>query len=288
MGIVALFRSPRLGVLDVHCEVPRSGASGERGGEATHLALVRRGVFGYHLGSRAFVADPCTALLHLGPWSYRVSHPGTVGDDLTVFELDPGLVDELFGRAPRVAWGATPAVQLLDRRLRAALAGGSAEGEAGGSPDALGAEERALDLLALLVHGARPLGPSLRRRDRRTVEAVKARLSVELETNLPLTALAAEAGVSPFHLMRVFRAATGLPLRAYRRRLRVLAALAALDQGRDLAALAVELGFSHHSHLTDSFRQVLGVAPSRLRRELRGRAGGRARTFLEARGPTAR
>lgn len=285
MPPVTLFRSPRLGVVDVRCRSPRSGASAERGGETTHLALLRRGAFAYHLGSRVFVGDPCTALLHRGAWSYRVSHPGDAGDDLTVFELDPGLADELFGQGAKVAFGAAPAVQLLHHRLHAALSGGAAEAPAGGPAEALEIEERVLELLALLARGDRRDVPALRRGDRRLVEAVKARLSAELERNLPLTALAAEAGASPFHLMRVFRAATGLPVRAYRRRLRVLAALAALDGGRDLGELAAEVGFSHHSHLTDSFREVLGVAPSRLRRE---RRGGGVRTFLEARARAAR
>ncbi len=287
--LLTLLSSPRLSVVDVCCRSPRSGASVERGGETTHLALVRRGVFVYHLGWRAFVADPCTALLHRGARGYRVSHPGDTGDDLTVFDLDAGLVDELFGQGPRVAFGATPAVQLLHHRLHAALANASQGAPAGEAPQALELEERVLELLSLLVRGDPRAGPALGRRDRRLVETVKARLGAELERNLPLSSLAAEVGVSPFHLMRVFRAATGLPVRAYRRRLRVLAALDGLDAGRDLAGLAAELGFSHHSHLTDSFREVLGVPPSRLRQARReGSGGDETRTFLEAGAPAPR
>ncbi len=277
MGLVALLGSQALRVLDVRCRSPRSGASAERGGERTHLALLRRGAFAYHLGSRAFVGDPCTALLHREPWSYRVSHPGSAGDDVTVFELSPEVADELFGTSTRVTWPVAPGVQVHHQRLHAALAFGPA--------DPLGGEEHALELLAALVR-ARPAAPrALRRRERAVVETVKARLSANLERNLPLAALAAEAHASPFHLMRVFRAATGLSLRAYRRQLRVLTALAALrGKERDLAGLAAQLGFSHHSHLTDSFRRVLGVAPSRLRPA----ADVETRTFVEARPGTRR
>jgi len=271
--LTTLFRSPSLRVHDVRCASPRSGPSAERGGESTHLALLRRGVFTYHLGSRAFVGDPNTALLHRGAWSYRVSHPGHSGDEVTVVELSPGLADELFGAAPRVTWAIPAGVQLFHQRVLRAVRVAPVE--------ALDAEERVLDLLDALVHGARSPTPSLRPRDRRLVDDARARLGADLELNLPLTSLAREAGASPFHLMRVFRAATGLAVRAYRRQLRVLAALSAIAGGeRDLAALAVRLGFSHHSHLSDSFRAVLGVTPTHLRREA---AVPEARRFLEAR-----
>ena len=34
------------------------------------------------------------------------------------------------------------------------------------------------------------------------------------------------------------------------------------DPGLDLAALAAELGYADHAHLTGDFRTVLGMAPS--------------------------
>jgi AraC family transcriptional regulator len=40
-----------------------------------------------------------------------------------------------------------------------------------------------------------------------------------------------------------------------------------LEQPCDLAALALELGFSSHSHLSDLFRRQFGVAPSTLRQQ---------------------
>ncbi|MFP2902347.1 helix-turn-helix transcriptional regulator [Corallococcus sp. 4LFB] len=110
---------------------------------------------------------------------------------------------------------------------------------------------------------------------RRTVGRVRALLAARLSANFSLATLAQEARCSPFHLMRLFQAETGLSLRAYRRQLRVLTALQRLAEGeRDLARLALELGFSHHSHLSLSVRQVLGSSPARLLAELQqARAG---------------
>lgn len=253
--------SPSVGIVDVRCRSPRSGPGDERGDEPFHLAVLRRGAFVYHLGSRAHLGDANTALLHRAGAAYRVSHPGHAGDEVTLLELAPALADEAFGAAPRVGWPATPRAHLLLRHLRAALAAGAST-PAG--------EEAALEVVAEVARGggrggARPPG----RRDRRLVEAVKAQLASAPDRNLPVAALAAGVGASPFHLMRVFRAQTGLPIRAYRRQLRVLAALEALEAGRGaLARLALEVGFAHHAHLTGAFRRVLGAAP---------------RTFLEAR-----
>jgi AraC-like DNA-binding protein len=42
-------------------------------------------------------------------------------------------------------------------------------------------------------------------------------------------------------------------------------AAAVLEGERDLTALGLRLGFSHHSHFTEAFRRAFGVPPSRLR-----------------------
>ena len=77
---------------------------------------------------------------------------------------------------------------------------------------------------------------------------------------------------SPFHLARVFQQRTGLPVHRYLTKLRLRAALERLADGaNDLTALALDLGFSSHSHFTDSFRREFGRAPSEVR-QATGRA----------------
>ena len=63
---------------------------------------------------------------------------------------------------------------------------------------------------------------------------------------------------------RVFREETGFSLHGYRTQLRLRLALDALAAGREIGELAHDLGFASHSHFTDSFRRVFGVAPSRM------------------------
>ncbi|NOT06869.1 MAG: helix-turn-helix transcriptional regulator, partial [Gemmatimonadales bacterium] len=79
--------------------------------------------------------------------------------------------------------------------------------------------------------------------------------------------LARRLGVSPYHLCRVFREATGTTLHAYRLDLRLRAALEQLDlPGAPLSRLAHELGFSSHSHFTATLRRRFGTTPSAFRR----------------------
>jgi AraC-like DNA-binding protein len=96
-----------------------------------------------------------------------------------------------------------------------------------------------------------------------------------------LTVLAGRAGCSPFHLARMFRRAHGLSLTDYRTRLRIALALDRLAHGADnLAALAQELGFSHHSHFGATFHRHVGLTPRAAREALRPPALERARRKL--------
>src|SRR5690606_23785213 len=92
-----IFDSPPLRIVGVDCRHPRGGCGEERGGERTHLALLRRGGFGYHLRGRVHHGTPATALLYRAGDSYRVSHPCDGGDACTCFEVAPAHEEELFG-----------------------------------------------------------------------------------------------------------------------------------------------------------------------------------------------
>ena len=68
---------------------------------------------------------------------------------------------------------------------------------------------------------------------------------------------------SPFHLARQFRAATGETISRYLLRLRLGAAVERLAEGeRDIAALAIDIGFAHHSHFSARFRMAFGITPT--------------------------
>src|SRR5207245_2365747 len=73
-------------------------------------------------------------------------------------------------------------------------------------------------------------------------------------------------GVSPFHLSRVFREQQGTTLTRYRNRVRVSRALDRIDQGeRDLAGLALDLGFADQAHLSRTMKREVGQTPGLVR-----------------------
>src|SRR5436309_3146946 len=76
-----------------------------------------------------------------------------------------------------------------------------------------------------------------------------------------LDELAAAAGMSPFALLRAFRAETGLPPHAYLNQLRVRLARQLLDAGLPPAQVAADAGFADQPHLTRHFKRAVGVPP---------------------------
>jgi AraC family transcriptional regulator len=100
------------------------------------------------------------------------------------------------------------------------------------------------------------------RRVRRALEYVHAHIFHEL--SLELIALAAET--SPFHLTRIFRQATGLPVWRYVSRLRVQLAVGLMkDPSLTLVQVASLSGFTSYSTFAATFNVEQGIAPSRFR-----------------------
>ncbi|MEO6364497.1 MAG: AraC family transcriptional regulator, partial [Luteimonas sp.] len=132
-------------------------------------------------------------------------------------------------------------------------------------------DEVLVDALACLLSPYAAQRPALRRAASvRQMARVEEAILAHPDENLGIDALAVLAGCSVFHLCRTFRSMTGQSLRRYRMRHRIGTALARLGEGEDdLAALACDLGFSSHSHMTDAFREWLGVTPSEVRDDLR-------------------
>jgi AraC family transcriptional regulator len=83
---------------------------------------------------------------------------------------------------------------------------------------------------------------------------------------LSLDEIAATGGVSRFHLVRAFAAATGLPVMRYVRARRLSEAARALANGApDILALALEANYGSHEAFTRAFRDHFGVTPEAVR-----------------------
>jgi AraC-like DNA-binding protein len=170
-----------------------------------------------------------------------------------------------FGRAAAMSNGEIYATQ---RRMFAAAARrGSAATTGAGDAGAAALEEAALRVLDMVLRrhtAARPEGPPAFD----AIEEARRLLNLEGARASSLSALARACGLSPYRLCREFRRATGMTITAYRIGLRVFASLEALPGTRDLSALALDAGFSSHSHFSAAFRRVFNTTPSRLRGDL--------------------
>jgi AraC family transcriptional regulator len=244
-----LLDEPLVSAADVDCHAPRSSAGTAEWSTATELVLPRRGVFVVHRGGEPVVADPATALVLRAGEEYRVAHPVDHGDRCTALAFAPGIVEEALPHATHVVL--RPATQ-----LRAALVT---------ARPTLAGEEGALLLLADIAGDAGErtrVTPAVARR----VEDVRALLAADPARPWRLRDVAAAAHVSPYHLARQFRAATGETIARYVTRLRLAVALDRIAAGEEhLGRAAVDAGFAHHSHLSARFRALFSLTPTQVR-----------------------
>jgi AraC-like DNA-binding protein len=83
------------------------------------------------------------------------------------------------------------------------------------------------------------------------------------QDDFSLAELAGAVGLSPFYLVRLFRAQVGMPPSSYRRALRVQAAQRLLRTGEAPAEVAARCGFYDQAHLNRHFKRVTGATPGK-------------------------
>ncbi|WP_417830397.1 AraC family ligand binding domain-containing protein [Thalassospira sp.] len=93
------------------------------------------------------------------------------------------------------------------------------------------------------------------------VQTVIDYMAAHLDANISLDDLAVITGLSRFHLLRVFRAATGLPPHTYFNHMRLRRAKRMLFDGASIADAAAATGFADQSHLNRHFKAMWGVSP---------------------------
>ena len=99
-------------------------------------------------------------------------------------------------------------------------------------------------------------------------------LESEYARTVAIRELADIAGLSTFHLIRVFRASFGLPPYKYLEQIRIQQARRLIRLGFPLTHVVHATGFSDQSHLTRYFKRIVGVTPgmyARAGRDLRAR-----------------
>jgi AraC family transcriptional regulator len=198
---------------------------------------------------RRFVCDPVTPLWLTPDLEYRTRQPWA-GQCSTVLILPSAWPVAPMWHAPLpadAAWRLAQAARALE----------------GGEADTLRLEELLLGLLRRCFESKAPALP------RPAVERAREFLATHPQHNHSLQAIAQAAHCSPYHLARQFRRSTGLSLHGYRTRLRMALGIERLRGGeQSLSALAVDLGYSSHSHFSTVFRRHFGIGPQQMRTDL--------------------
>ena len=276
-----LFRGDAVALFDWRCPGCDTPGHEEEYNNAYEVVVVRQGAFVREVNeSPAFITEGTLMFATAGE-VHRISHPVPGGDACSVFRGSPDTLREMLAvldpaeqerQGPRFPLRQTPIggrEYLLHRlALRAAETGA----------DPVEQEESALWFLyvALAFGVARRAGsmariPGIEGPAWRKALEYTAGVEQVLRSSFPARLTLAEIGrsvhCSPFHLSRIVRRVTGLPIHRtlVRHRLRHALELV-LDSRTGLSAIALAAGFGSHSHLTDAFRREFGCSPDRVRR----------------------
>ena len=243
---------------------PAAGEVPYHGHEIGYVTLVLEGH--YAEGGRHGWTElaPFTAIYN-PPGVAHASRVGHTGMRLFTIECWPALVDQLDLRLPDHP--------VVDPGSGAMLWSGISAYSAfkTGTADPLILESHLAEMLGALG-GPSPAATTAPA----WFSRVKDRLREHFREPLRVRDLAADAGVHPVHLARVFRARERQTPGDYVQRLRVRAACQLLRaEDAPLARVAAECGFSDQSHLTRTFKKIVGTTPGRFRRALRTGLRGR-------------
>lgn len=168
---------------------------------------------------------------------------------------------ELTGREPRGTL-TFPEPVVHDPELSAAFVAGHQAMERRASN--LETDEAMLSIMSrILVRHARlvPLHDGKPRRERPGVARARDYLTANLTENVDLHTLAGIAGLSRAHLIRAFKAETGLTPHAFMVDRRVRLARRMLLAGRAPVDVAAASGFADQAHMTRAFKARIGTTP---------------------------
>ena len=233
---------------------------------AFQLVLPYAGLFSYTIGSQSWLVDANKILIIRPGWEYVDGQPvEAMGHASLLLNPAPSLVDEIFGplmrgRIDPACFGAAQSSPHLWLMTRYFLAG---------EDDLLPVEADEWMIRAMTLASGQPrtnLRPATR-----AVRLAKEFLHAHGFERLSLGQIAEAVGVSPVYLSNEFARTEGMPLYQYQLTLRLVRSLHQLRDCDDITDLALDLGFSSHSHFGATFRRTFGVSPSTYRASLRTR-----------------
>ena len=231
-----------------------------------------------HFNGPAFQGDPTVITLYNPGQRYRRQATSPEGDRCDYYAVSPQIMHEMLqhydpgaldtaGGFRTACVSSSAALYLRQRQFFRQLVNGNVD-------DGLLVEEFVLTMLGEVLAGGDPartksIAHQTANLSTTVVEGARRLLATSIGQSLRLSTIARRLSCSPFHLCRVFRKATGLTLHQYREQVRLRRALQLIETGLDLTSVALEVGYSSHSHFSHAFRQTFGTTPRVVRRSLR-------------------
>jgi AraC-like DNA-binding protein len=231
------------------------------------ISYVRKGSFGCHSRGRFFELVAGSILVGHPGDEYVCTHDHVCGDECLSFFLAPELVQAIGDRAE--AWRIGSAPPLPELMVLGELAQAAACGRSDLGLDEVGQvfASRFVEVVSGRPH--RPVATPARDRHR----AVETALWIDAHSHqqIDLEQAAGQAGISPFHFLRLFSGVLGVTPHQYlvRSRLRHAARLLA-DNDIPVTDVAYDVGFGDLSNFVRTFHRAAGVSPRRFREGSRG------------------
>jgi len=263
MSARTLLQSDFVTVIDYRCDAGPHSASFVEVHDAFSVSYVRQGSFGCHTRGEFHELVAGATMTGRPGEEFRCTHEHVCGDECLSFHFSNRFVESLGIRGEQWQAGCLPplAELMVLGELGAAITAN--DSEVGLDELAVLFAERHIDLVAGKQRKRAAMSASDRRR------AVRAALWIDAnsreEINLDLTAR--EAGLSPFHFLRVFSNALGVTPHQYLVRSRLRHAARLLAEGDDsITDIAGSVGFNDLSNFVRTFHRVAGVSPRHFRR----------------------
>ena len=256
-------------VREVVCRAGPSDRPFEERHDGFSVSAVLDGSFTYRSGAGHGLLYPGSLLLGNHGQCFECGHAHGTGDRCVSLNVREDLFGEIAAGAASTSRFRFAAPSVASPKALPVVASLEAWASPGCSP---GLEELALLLvervIALMAGDRRAPGPPTGREAKRVVEAIRL-IESEAARPLELNEMAASAGMSKYHFLRVFRRLTGVTPHRYLIGARLRrAALALGSSRRPVLEIALDSGFGDLSTFNKTFRAGFGLTPSRYRASL--------------------
>lgn len=261
-----LFERNRISVTEFRCTAGPGDKPFAEEFPTHSISYVRKGSFGCHCRGRFHELVAGSLLVGFPGDEYVCTHDHVVGDECLSFFLAPELVDAI---GDERLWRVGSVPPLPELMVLAELAQTAADGSSDVGLDEIGHLLAARFVEAVSGRKARKLTANLRDRRR----AVESALWIDANSHKPIALddAAGQAGISPFHFLRLFSEVLGVTPHQYlvRSRLRHAARRLA-DDDSPITDIAYDVGFGDLSNFVRTFHRAAGASPMRFRQASKG------------------